>query len=661
MVSETVQCARRLEASADAVWALLGTFDVSWHPDVETCTLFRSEDGAIRRVLTTVDGGEQVEQRTYLSDTKRVLCYIALSGLDAVSSYAARVEVIPLGDGCEVTWQAEIKAYAQRGKQVAEGTRAIFEAGLDALQAAAPPLAKARLAQDGPRSRVTNGTLDGVPSLTYLKGATGGETLVLFLHGIGGQASNWTPQIASLGDDYAVAALNLRGYGGSTLGTAQTQVDDCCDDILALKSHLQAKRLVLVGLSYGSWIATSFAMRHPEALSGLVLAGGCTGMSEAGADERESFRKSREVPLDQGQTPADFAADVVSAIAGPAATQSVRWDLTQSMAMVPPETYRDALNCFTNPRERFDFAKITCPVLMMTGEHDRLAPPAEISGVSERIFERGMAVRGAADVRFEVLPEAGHVCNLEQPRAFNQLLRQFLRRLPGVAQGDRPNREEKRQAKHRRILMAAHDEFCRAGFDGASMDRLAKAADVSKPTLYQYFGDKEGLFSKVLDAGRKHIVAPLLDPEATLVERLWTFSWTYAEFVLRPDMLSLARLILGEANRRPHSAKQYHQEGPERALAGLIDFIEHCVADGELSVKEPHLAANDLWSLTLSGPRDYFLHNVSERPTQSDLLKSIEHGLRVFLKVYSTLPEEDLEALSIKVQQMQNDIRMGQS
>jgi pimeloyl-ACP methyl ester carboxylesterase len=45
------------------------------------------------------------------------------------------------------------------------------------------------------------------------------------------------------------------------------------------------------------------------------------------------------------------------------------------MAAIPAATYRDALVCFTNPLERFDFSRLTMPVLMMTGEHDRLAPP----------------------------------------------------------------------------------------------------------------------------------------------------------------------------------------------------------------------------------------------------------------------------------------------
>ena len=65
-------------------------------------------------------------------------------------------------------------------------------------------------------------------------------------------------------------------------------------------------------------------MRHRDKLAGLILSGGCTGMSEAGPEEREAFRLSREVPLDAGQTPKDFAPAVVNIIAGPNASDRCR-------------------------------------------------------------------------------------------------------------------------------------------------------------------------------------------------------------------------------------------------------------------------------------------------------------------------------------------------
>ena len=76
--------------------------------------------------------------------------------------------------------------------------------------------------------------------------------------------------------------------------------------------------------------------------------------------------------------------------------------------------------------ERFDFSRLTMPVLMMTGEHDRLAPPAEIRSVAGRIWDAAPR----PDVRFEVIAGAGHVCNVEAPEAYARPLLDLLARLP---------------------------------------------------------------------------------------------------------------------------------------------------------------------------------------------------------------------------------------
>lgn len=64
------------------------------------------------------------------------------------------------------------------------------------------------------------------------------------------------------------------------------------------------------------------------------------------------------------------------------------------------------------------------PVLMMTGQHDRLAPPSEIRAVSERIFDAAKT----PDVRFEVIAGVGHVCNVEGAEAYNRHLHDFVAR-----------------------------------------------------------------------------------------------------------------------------------------------------------------------------------------------------------------------------------------
>ena len=428
MPRDQVQVHGAIPADAAAVWAVLRDFAGAWHPWIDTIRAERDGQGHLIRSFTVK--GEATpyrEQRTYLSDSDRTLAYTHLSGIAGCEAYDARVTVTPSeAGGATVTWTAQITAPQPRLAAICDGTRAVFQAGIAALAQAggvqatppdppAPPLPIAeRVIDDLPRLG-----LSVTPDL-------GDGRLCLFLHGIGGGRGNWRAQLMAAAPHIRAAALDLRGYGDSTLGPRGSTVDDYCADILRVMEVMGARRLILVGLSYGSWIATSFAMRHPDLLDGLVLSGGCTGMSEAGPEEREAFRLSREVPLNAGQVPADFAPAVVKVLAGPDAPDAVRAELLSSMSAIPAPTYRDALVCFTNPRERFDFARLTMPVLLMTGEHDRLAPPSEIRAVAGRIWDSAHH----PDVRFEVIPGAGHVCNLEQPALYSRHLTDFLTGLP---------------------------------------------------------------------------------------------------------------------------------------------------------------------------------------------------------------------------------------
>ncbi|MGE0279103.1 MAG: alpha/beta fold hydrolase [Rhizobiaceae bacterium] len=433
MPRDRIQIVGRSPASAEAVWAVAGDFCGRWHPAIASIRAERGARGSLIRAFTVHgDDTSYREQLTWYSDSDRTLGYTHLEGIAGAESYDARISVSASQDGgSAIDWTAAVGAPdAARLADICEGTKAVFEAGIAALSHQAESRATSSPGRAPLPAPVAiedqDLSLGGQPRLALSVTPPKDGPLCLFLHGIGGARSNWRSQLETAGNVMRCAALDLRGYGDSTLGPRQSTVEDYCADILRVREALGADRLVLAGLSYGSWIATSFAMRHPELLAGLVLSGGCTGMSEAGPAEREAFRVSRQVPLDGGQTPADFAPSVVKVLAGPNASGEVRARLFDSMAAIPARTYRDALMCFTSPPERFDFSRLVMPVLMMTGEYDRLASPEEIRGVANRI----LADAPLADVRYETIADAGHVCNLEQPEAYNRILLDFLGRLP---------------------------------------------------------------------------------------------------------------------------------------------------------------------------------------------------------------------------------------
>ena len=211
---------------------------------------------------------------------------------------------------------------------------------------------------------------------------------------------------------------------------------------------------------------------------------------------------------------------------------------------------------------------------------------------------------------------------------------------------DLPRRAFNRAAKERRILDAALRVFAATGYSGASMDAIAASAEVSKPTLYQYFGAKEQLFAAMMLEKRDAMLGVFANPSADLVQDLHGFAWTYATVVMRPDMLSLARLIIGEAQRFPDIGRAYQAAGPDRMLAGIMAYLTRRRDEGALGFADAELAAQDLWGLILSAPRTQALYIPDAIPDRAALARFITNGLAVFLKAYSTAPDADLAKLA---------------
>lgn len=210
-----------------------------------------------------------------------------------------------------------------------------------------------------------------------------------------------------------------------------------------------------------------------------------------------------------------------------------------------------------------------------------------------------------------------------------------------------PPRARNKQLKERRILDAALKVFAEHGYSGASMDAIAALAGVSKPTLYQYFGGKEQLFAAIMVEQRDSMLGAFEEPDGLgLVAELWAFSWHYADTVLRPEFLSLARLTIGEAQRFPEIGRAYQAAGPERVLRGMMEYLTAKRAEGRLDFDDAELAAEDLWGLILSAPRNRALHDATALPSRADLHRFITNGLAVFLKAYSTNPAADLATLT---------------
>ncbi|WP_187968909.1 TetR/AcrR family transcriptional regulator [Aquibium microcysteis] len=209
-----------------------------------------------------------------------------------------------------------------------------------------------------------------------------------------------------------------------------------------------------------------------------------------------------------------------------------------------------------------------------------------------------------------------------------------------------PKRQQNRIERERRILEAALKVFSETGYSGANMDAVALEAGLSKPTLYQYFQSKEALFSAMMLGERDRMMDVFEHPSREgMVRDLLSFAWDYADTVMRPDMLSLARLIIGEVQRFPEIGRAYQEVGPDRLLSGIMTYLDGQRQADRLVFEDAELAAQDLWGLILSAPRTQALYMPDRPPSRAELARYIHNGLRVFLKAYSSRPAQDVAEL----------------
>jgi pimeloyl-ACP methyl ester carboxylesterase len=255
---------------------------------------------------------------------------------------------------------------------------------------------------------------EGPVSIAY--DVEGYGPLVVFLHGIGGNRTNWEGQLAHFGARFCAVAWDARGYGGSDDPPQTLKFSDYADDLVRLLDHLNAERAHLVGLSMGGMIIQDFYGRYPDRVATLALVDTSAGFGSVSADARRDFLARRLDPLERGLGPADIAPGVVDVLVSKKASAAVRERMRASMAALRVESYKQALHAIISTDFRAVLPRINVPTLVIVGAEDIVTPPAD----SELLAKD---VPGASLV---TIPAAGHLTNLESPDAFNAALEAFL-------------------------------------------------------------------------------------------------------------------------------------------------------------------------------------------------------------------------------------------
>jgi 3-oxoadipate enol-lactonase len=257
--------------------------------------------------------------------------------------------------------------------------------------------------------------------LAYAKQGSG--PLVIFMHGIGGNRSNWDEQQTELSNNYCTIAWDARGYGDSDDPQQTLKFSDFADDLNALLDHLNVEHAHLVGLSMGGYIAQDFFGFYPHRVATLTLADTSQGFGAADEAARQDFLARRLAPLESGLTPADIAPKMVDVLAGPKATEETRQRLTDSVSAVRSEAYIQALKATVSTDFRHILPRIDVPTLIIVGSEDKVLPREESQILADAI----------SDAELATIEHAGHLSNIEFPDRFNNILREFLDRHTSLA------------------------------------------------------------------------------------------------------------------------------------------------------------------------------------------------------------------------------------
>jgi len=249
--------------------------------------------------------------------------------------------------------------------------------------------------------------------------------VALLLHGVGGSRLAWGDEVSGTGRALSQAgwravAVDLPGYGRSAL-IDPYDMAALAASVLATLDQLGDKRALLVGHSMGGMVAQEVAAVAPERVSGLVLSGTSPAFGKPGGDWQQKFLHERLAPLDAGQGMAALAPALARGMASALAPPEAVARCVEVMAQVSEATYRAALQAIVGFDRRADLARLTVPVLLLAGEHDRNAPPAVMQAMAQRI----------ADAEFVLLPGVGHLAQMEAPEPVHRALLSFLaRRFP---------------------------------------------------------------------------------------------------------------------------------------------------------------------------------------------------------------------------------------
>lgn len=193
--------------------------------------------------------------------------------------------------------------------------------------------------------------------------------------------------------------------------------------------------------------------------------------------------------------------------------------------------------------------------------------------------------------------------------------------------------------KFQQVLTGARDIFMRDGYEGASVDDIAKAAGVSKATLYSYFPDKRLLFMEVASAecNRQAMDTLLMiDQSAPVREVLTLAAQQMVSIITMRFSQRIFRVCVAESDRFPEIGRQFYESGPAAARGHLIDFLAKAKDRGEVKIKDMELAADQFLELCKADIFARAVFGISTSFSKDEVDRVVHGAVDTFLARYGT-------------------------
>ena len=196
---------------------------------------------------------------------------------------------------------------------------------------------------------------------------------------------------------------------------------------------------------------------------------------------------------------------------------------------------------------------------------------------------------------------------------------------------------EEESAKRRQIVEGARVVFLARGFDAASMGDIAKAAGVSKGTLYVYFKNKEELFAAIVQqecGNHAEGAFPLDNNDPDLEGVLTRIGTDMVSFLCQPEKAASLRIVIAIADRMPEIGKAFYETGPAHGIKRLAAYLDAQVRAGSLALEDCEVAAAQFLDACQSTLFKPVLFNFAPPPTPERIRHVIGIAVRVFLAAY---------------------------